>query len=44
MSGDDQLSAMFGVWEGDEELSATAWTDAGKAGGQFQSRLVLTAD
>ena len=33
MSGDDRLSAMFGVWEGDEELSATAWTDAGKARG-----------
>ena len=24
---------MFGAWEGDEELSATAWTDAGKARG-----------
>jgi hypothetical protein len=33
MSGDDQLSAMLGVWAGDEELSATAWTDAGKARG-----------
>ena len=33
MSGDDRLAAMFGAWEGDEELSATAWTDAGKARG-----------
>ena len=33
MSDNDQLSAMLGVWEGDEELSATAWTEAGKARG-----------
>ena len=33
MSDKDQLSAMLGVWEGDEELSATAWTAAGKARG-----------
>jgi hypothetical protein len=33
MSGDDRLAAMLGAWEGDEELSATAWTDAGKARG-----------
>jgi hypothetical protein len=33
MSDDDRLAAMFGAWEGDEELSATAWTDAGKARG-----------
>jgi hypothetical protein len=33
MSDNYQLSAMLGVWEGDEELSATAWTEAGKARG-----------
>jgi hypothetical protein len=33
MNDHDQLSAMLGVWEGDEELSATAWTEAGKARG-----------
>jgi hypothetical protein len=33
MSDDDRLSAMLGAWEGDEELSATAWTEAGKARG-----------
>ena len=33
MSSDDQLAAMLGAWEGDEELSATAWTEAGKARG-----------
>jgi hypothetical protein len=33
MSDDDQVSAMFGLWEGEEELFATGWTDAGTARG-----------
>jgi hypothetical protein len=33
MTGDERLTAMFGCWEGDEELSATAWTEAGRARG-----------
>jgi hypothetical protein len=33
MIGHNWLPAMLGVWEGDEELSATAWTEAGKARG-----------
>jgi hypothetical protein len=33
MTDDDRLTALLGHWEGDEELSATAWTEAGTARG-----------
>jgi hypothetical protein len=29
----ERIASMLGAWEGDEELSATAWTEAGKARG-----------
>lgn len=31
MIGHDKLAGLFGVWAGDEEISATAWTEAGSA-------------
>jgi hypothetical protein len=30
-----QISGLIGRWEGDEQLSATPWTDAGTARGQL---------